>query len=193
MEENVKEDDDAPFEAPLLYKELQPYVPPITFPNWVQDVFGDGGEDEEEETEENVKETDDVPFEEPLIYKELKPYVPPITLSSQPEQEDVVTFPLNGEEVEKEETEEKAKEAKNVPFEEPLLYKELKPYVPPITFPSRPHKNNWNKWFSELISSHFIVNIYLPLLIVCRNIPVREKFFQDLIAYRRKFETLEFG
>ncbi|KAK4846381.1 hypothetical protein QYF36_016567 [Acer negundo] len=134
-------------------------------------------EDEEEETEEN----------------ELKPYVSPITLPSQPEQEDVVTFPLKGEEVEKEETEEKVKEVEDVPFEALLLYKELKPYVPPITFPSRLHKSNWNKWFSELISSHFIVNIYLPLLIVCRNMPVREKFFQDLIAYRRKFETLEFG
>ncbi|KAK4845231.1 hypothetical protein QYF36_002585 [Acer negundo] len=160
---------------------------------WVQDVFGDGGEDEEEETEEKVKEADDVPFEEPLIYKELKPYVPPITLSSQPEQEDVVTFPLKGEKVKKEETEEKAKEAEDVPFEEPLLYKELKPHVPPITFPSRLHKSNWNKWFFGLISSHFIVNIYLPLLIVCRNMPVREKFFEDLIAYMRKFETLEFG
>ena len=96
-------------------------------------------------------------------------------------------------EVEKEETKEKAKEAEVVPFEEPLIYKELKPYVPPITFPSRLHKSKWNKWFSELISSHLIVNIYLPLLIVCRNMPARENFFQDLITYRRKFETLEFG
>jgi hypothetical protein len=133
------------------------------------------------------------------------------------EQEDVATIPLYGEivdnivshefsddfssvadedeetEVEKEETKEKAKEAEDVPFEEPLLYKELKPYVPPITFPSRLHKSKWNKWFSELISPHFIVNIYLPLLIVCRNMPARENFFQDLITYRRKFETLEFG
>ncbi|KAK4843581.1 hypothetical protein QYF36_010184 [Acer negundo] len=97
------------------------------------------------------------------------------------------------EEVEKEETKEKVKEAEDVPFEALLLYKELKPYVPPITFLSRLHKSNWNKWFFELISSHFIVNIYLSLLIVCRNMPVREKFFQDLIAYRRKFETLEYG
>ena len=94
---------------------------------------------------------------------------------------------------EEEETKEKVKEAEDVPFEEPLPYKELKPYVPPITFSSRLHKSKWNKWFSELISSHFIANIYLPLLIVCRNMPVREKFFQDLITYRRKFETLEFG
>ena len=96
-------------------------------------------------------------------------------------------------EEQKEEMAEKAKEAEDVPFEEPLLYKELKPYVPPITFPSRLHKSKWNKWFSELISSHFIVNIYLPVLIVCRNMPAREFFFQDLITYRRKFETLEFG
>ena len=133
------------------------------------------------------------------------------------EQEDVATIPLYGEivdnivshelsddfssvadedeetEVEKEETKEKAKEAEDVPFEEPLIYKELKPYVPPITFPSRLHKSKWNKWFSELISSHLIVNIYLPLLIVCRNMPAREFFFQDLITYRLKFETLEFG
>ncbi|KAI9162571.1 hypothetical protein LWI28_028614 [Acer negundo] len=32
-EENVKEEDEAPFEAPLLYKELQPYVPLITLPS----------------------------------------------------------------------------------------------------------------------------------------------------------------
>ncbi|KAK4856285.1 hypothetical protein QYF36_015979 [Acer negundo] len=30
-EENVKEVKDVPFDAPLLYKELKPYVPPITF------------------------------------------------------------------------------------------------------------------------------------------------------------------
>ena len=109
-------------------------------------------EDEEEEAEEEV------------------------TFSSHPKQEDVATFPLKGEEVEKEETEEKAKEAEDVPFEAPLLYKELKPYVPPIIFLSRLHKSKWNKWFSELISLHSIVNIYLPLLIVCRNMPVREIF-----------------
>ncbi|KAK0598873.1 hypothetical protein LWI29_000228 [Acer saccharum] len=85
--------------------------------------------DEEEETEEKVKEAEDVPFEEPLLYKELKPYVPPITFPSLPEQDDVATFPLKGEEVEKEETEENVKEAEDVPFEAPLLYKELKPYV----------------------------------------------------------------
>ncbi|KAK4859199.1 hypothetical protein QYF36_001245 [Acer negundo] len=50
-----------------------------------------------------------------------------------------------GEEEEKEETEEKAKEAEDGPFEAPLLYKELKPYVPPIIFPSRLHKSKWNK------------------------------------------------
>ncbi|KAI9181720.1 hypothetical protein LWI28_017862 [Acer negundo] len=64
--------------------------------------------------EEKVKEVEDVPFEEPLLYKELKPFVPPITLPSQPEQEDVITFPLKGEEVEKEDTEEKVKEAEDV-------------------------------------------------------------------------------
>ena len=93
----------------------------------------------------------------------------------------------------KKKTEEKAKEAEDVPFEAPLLYKELKPYVPPITFLSRLQKSKWNKWFFELISPHLIVNIYLPLLIVCRNISVRNFFFQDLITYRLKFETLEFG
>ncbi|KAK0574209.1 hypothetical protein LWI29_019786 [Acer saccharum] len=71
--------------------------------------------DEEEETEEKVKEVEDVPFEEPLLYKELKPYVPPITFPSLPEQDDVATFPLKGEEVEKEETEENVKEAEDVP------------------------------------------------------------------------------
>ncbi|KAK4842745.1 hypothetical protein QYF36_026968 [Acer negundo] len=129
--------------------------------------------DKEGETEESVKEEDDAPFEAPLLYKELKP--------------------LKGEEVEKEENEEKVKEVEDVSFEALLQYKELKPYVPSITFPSRLHKSNWNKWFSELISPHFIVNIYLPLLIVCRNMPVRKIFFQDLITYRRKFKTLEFG
>ena len=53
---------------------------------------------------------------------------------SQPELEDVATFPSN--DVEKEETEEKVKKADDVPFEEPLLYKELKPYVPPTAFAS---------------------------------------------------------
>ncbi|KAK4846213.1 hypothetical protein QYF36_014407 [Acer negundo] len=197
-EEKVKEVEDVPFEEPLLYKELKPYVPPITLPSQPKQenvvTFPLKGEEvEKEDTEEKVKEAEDVPFEAPLIYKEPKPYVYPITLLSQPKQEDVVTFPLKGEEVEKEEMEEQGKEAEDVPFEESLIYKELKPYVPPITFPSRLHKSNWNKWFSELISPHFIVNIYLPLLIVCRNMPIREKFFQDLIAYRRKFETLEFG
>ncbi|KAI9177487.1 hypothetical protein LWI28_015806 [Acer negundo] len=110
--------------------------------DWVQDVFGDSEEDEEEETEEKVKEVEDVPFEEPLLYKELKPYVPPITLPSQPEQENVVTFPLKGEEVEKEDTEEKVKEAEDVPFEAPLIYKELKPYVYPITLLSQPKQED---------------------------------------------------
>ncbi|KAK0575231.1 hypothetical protein LWI29_035818 [Acer saccharum] len=97
-------------------------------------------EDEDEETEEKVKEVEDVLFEAPLLYKELKPYVPPITFPSQLEQDDVATFPLKGELVEKEETKEKAKEAEDVPFKKPLLYKELRPYVPPITFLSRLYK-----------------------------------------------------
>ena len=59
-----------------------------------------------------------------------------------------------GEDIEKEKTEEKAKEAEDVPFETPLLYKELKLYVPPITFPSHLHKSKRNKWFYELISTH---------------------------------------
>ena len=132
--------------------------------------------DEDEETEDEEEEAEEK-----------------VTFSSHPKQEDVATFPLKGEEVEKEETEEKAKEVEDVPFEAPLLYRELKPYVSPITFPSPLHKSKWNKWFSELISPHFIVNIYLPLLIVCRNKPAHENFFQDLITYRLKFETLEFG
>ncbi|KAK4847034.1 hypothetical protein QYF36_024581 [Acer negundo] len=98
--------------------------------------------EENDEIEEKPKEAKDVPFEEPLLYKELKPYIPPITLPSQPEQEDVITFTLKGEEVEKEEMEEEVKEAKDVPFEELLLYKELKPYVPPITLPSQPEQEN---------------------------------------------------
>ncbi|KAK4859249.1 hypothetical protein QYF36_002191 [Acer negundo] len=44
----------------------------------------------------------------------------------------------DGEEDEEEETEEKVKEVEDVPFEEPLLYKKLKPYVSPITLPSQP-------------------------------------------------------
>ncbi|KAK4848006.1 hypothetical protein QYF36_008084 [Acer negundo] len=132
---------------------------------------------ENEETGDKAKEANDVPFEASPLYKELKPYFPHITFSSQPEQEDVATFPLKGEEVEKEETEEEVKEAQNVPFEASLLYKELMPYVPPITFPSCLHKTKWNKWFSELISPYFIMNIYSPLLIVCRNMLVHENFF----------------
>ncbi|KAK4841624.1 hypothetical protein QYF36_007645 [Acer negundo] len=89
---------------------------------------------------------------------------------SQPEQEDAATIPSNGEivntivscefsddfssvadeGVEKEETEEKAKEAEDVSLEEPLLCKELKPYIPPITFPSHLHKRTF--WHMEISS-----------------------------------------
>ncbi|KAK4855976.1 hypothetical protein QYF36_012901 [Acer negundo] len=62
---------------------------------------------EKEETDKKVNEAEDVPFEASLLYKELKPYVPPITFPSKLEQEDVATFSLKGEEVEKEETGEK--------------------------------------------------------------------------------------
>ena len=144
---------------------------------------------------------------EQLVSPSLKETFNNIMQSIQQQWDEAATMPSYGKIVERyefsddfssvadeeEETEEKVKEVEDVPFEEPLLYKELKPYVPPITFPSRLHKSKWNKWFSELISPNFIVNIYLPLLIVCRNMPMRKKFFQDLITYRRKFETLEFG
>ncbi|KAK4858296.1 hypothetical protein QYF36_014055 [Acer negundo] len=46
--------------------------------------------------------------------------------------------------------------------------KEPKPYVPPTTFPSRLLKHIWNKLAGD-------------------------KHFQDLIAYKRKVEALEFG
>ncbi|KAK4855311.1 hypothetical protein QYF36_005919 [Acer negundo] len=46
--------------------------------------------------------------------------------------------------------------------------KEPKPYVTPITFPCCLRKNKWNT-------------------------TVGDKYFQDLIAYKRKFEALEFG
>ncbi|KAK4853690.1 hypothetical protein QYF36_013000 [Acer negundo] len=170
------------------------------FNNLMQSLQQFWDEDEEEEMKENVKEEDDAPFEAPLLYKELQPYVPPITLPSQPEQEDATTIPYyvqeelssreldklldwvhdifgDGEEDEEEETEENVKEEDDAFFETPLLYKEIKLYVPLITFLSRLHKSNWNKWFSELISPHFIMNIYLPLLIVCRNMLARENFF----------------
>ncbi|KAK4853815.1 hypothetical protein QYF36_015070 [Acer negundo] len=46
--------------------------------------------------------------------------------------------------------------------------KEPNPYIPPITFPCRLRKSKWNTSTSE-------------------------KYFQDLIAYRHKFEAMEFG
>ncbi|KAK4839526.1 hypothetical protein QYF36_022558 [Acer negundo] len=47
------------------------------------------------------------------------------------------TFKLAVEDAEKEETEEKVKKADDIPFEEPLLYKEFKPYVSLIAFASQ--------------------------------------------------------
>ncbi|KAK4846847.1 hypothetical protein QYF36_022567 [Acer negundo] len=132
---------------------------------------------------------------EDLDFRGTQALYPSHYFSSQLEQEDATTIPSNGEiveaivslelsndlssvaveDVEKEETEEKVKEVEDIPFEALLLYKELKLYAPPITFSSCLHKSKWNKWFSELISPHFVVNIYLPLFIKCRNMLVHKK------------------
>ncbi|KAK3232522.1 hypothetical protein Dsin_004403 [Dipteronia sinensis] len=98
-----------------------------------------------------------------------------------------------GEEIQKEGIEEQPKEAENVFFEEPLIYKETMPYVPHVACTSRLHKSNWYKLFSELIKPLFQVNIYLPLLNVIRNTSASDKYFHDLITYRLKFETSKFG
>ena len=71
--------------------------------------------------------------------------------------------------------------------------KELKSYVPLTIFPSRLLKSKWSKYFLKLIKPLFQVHIYLPLFYVSRNTPAGNKYFQNLIAYRRIFETLEFG
>ncbi|KAK4857271.1 hypothetical protein QYF36_026273 [Acer negundo] len=72
------------------------------------------------------------------------------------------------EELEKEEMRIEVKEVEDVPVEESFLFKELEPFTPPI----------------------------LSLGCLCKglmNMPSYEKYFQDLITYRRKLETLEFG
>ena len=71
--------------------------------------------------------------------------------------------------------------------------KESEPHVPHTISQSRLLKSIWYRLFPKLIKPFFQVNIYLPLLYVIRNTPAGIKYFQDLIAYRRIFETLEFG
>ncbi|KAK4843777.1 hypothetical protein QYF36_012499 [Acer negundo] len=86
-----------------------------------------------------------------------------------------------------------AKEAENVSFEAPLLYKKSMPYVPLIARPCHLHKSNWYRLFSKPSKPFFQVNIYLPLFVVVRNMPMRTKYFQDIISRRCKFEALEPG
>ncbi|KAK4852511.1 hypothetical protein QYF36_024742 [Acer negundo] len=71
--------------------------------------------------------------------------------------------------------------------------KDLMPYVLPTIFPSRLLQSNWSKYFLKLIRPLFQVRIYLPLFYVIKNTSVGDKYFQDLIAYKCIFETLEFG
>ena len=100
---------------------------------------------------------------------------------------------VSREEIEKEEIEDVAKEVEDVSFEASLLYEESMPYVPPIACPCCLHKSNWYRLFSKPSKPLFQVHIYLPLLVVIRNIQMRTKYFQDLISRRRIFEALKFG
>ncbi|KAK4854733.1 hypothetical protein QYF36_000620 [Acer negundo] len=107
------------------------------------------------------------------------------------------------EEVKKEETEEKVKETEDVPFDALLLYNELKPYVPPITFSSQPKQEEATTilLYGEIVDtivSHELSNDFSSVADEEvekeeTNMLVLENFFQDIITYRRKFETLEFG
>jgi hypothetical protein len=118
---------------------------------------------------------------------------------SPPMLEEATTIPWNGENVEHNYFHNFAKESSSFEGEEVGEeemndeMKESKPYVPPTIFPCRLHKSIWYRLFPKLIKPLFQVNIYLPLLYVIRNTPAGDKYFQDLIAYRRIFETLEFG
>ncbi|KAK4856345.1 hypothetical protein QYF36_016550 [Acer negundo] len=80
----------------------------------------------------------------------------------------IICLMFQEKEIEKKEIEDVAKEAEDVSFEALLLYEEFMPYVPPIARPWHLKKSNW-------------------------NIPMRTKYFQDLILRRRIFEALEFG
>ena len=83
------------------------------------------------------------------------------------------------------------KDVDDISFEALLLYEESMPYVPFIARPGRLHKSNWYRLFSKPTKPLF--QVYLPLLVVIRNTPMRTKYFQDLISCRHKFEALEFG
>jgi hypothetical protein len=116
-----------------------------------------------------------------------------------PKLEEVTTIPWSGENVEHDFSHYFANDSSSTSGEEVGKeemrdkVKETKPYIPPTTFPCRLRKSKWYRLFSELTKSLFQVNIYLPLFYVIRNTPAVDKYFQDLIAYGRKFEALEFG
>ena len=116
-----------------------------------------------------------------------------------PKLEEVSTIPWSGDNIEHDFIHNFANDSSSISGEEVGReemrdkVKEPKPYIPPTTFPCRLQKSKWYRLFSELTKSLFQVNIYLPLFYVIRNTLLGDKYFQDLIAYRRKFEALEFG
>ena len=118
---------------------------------------------------------------------------------SPPMLEEATNIPWDGENVEQNYFHNCAMESSSVEGEEVgeeemnEEMKESKPHVPPTISQSCLLKSIWYRLFPKLIKPLFQVNIYLPLLYVIRNMPASDKYFQDLIAYRRIFKTLEFG
>ena len=96
------------------------------------------------------------------------------------------------EEFEKEEMNKKVKEAEDVPVEEPLLFKESEPLSPPSLSLGRLRKGLMDKLLFGFIVPFYKLCTNLSLFYVIRNMLSYEKYFHDLITYRRKFETLEF-
>ena len=97
------------------------------------------------------------------------------------------------EEFEKEEMNKEVKEAKDVLVEEPLLFKESEPLTPPSLSLGRLRKGPMDKLLFGFIVPFYKLCTNLSLFYVIRNMPSYEKYFQDLITYWCKFETLEFG
>ncbi|XP_057795599.1 uncharacterized protein LOC131011750 [Salvia miltiorrhiza] len=85
----------------------------------------------------------------------------------------------------REEDKEKEKEP------EVKLHKAVKPYKPPVPYPSRLKNEKLDQQFTDFYNMLAKVNVNLPLLDVIRNVPAYLKFFKELASKKRRFEDNE--
>ena len=183
-----------PEQRPQLHKSPNPYLPPIPFLGRLKNPKIKKAHQESSSILEAIKTRmhEEIPIKPEPEDATITHFGDEIVNDEDSHNFTYHTSSVANEELEKEEMNIEVKEAEDVHVEEPLLFKESDPLTPPSLSLGHLRKGPMDKLLFGFIIPFYKLCTNLSLFYVIRNMSSYEKYFQDLITYRRKFETLEF-